>query len=311
MRTTTRTRCLRPGPPGGRPRPRPQISAPCWVERGGESPVPPGCVRAPGAHTRRPRERRVEEMSERGREFSLSSSHISFLPRHKHTQPMLLTASTSGARASAYTSRARAPPSARPSVGGVVLPPRPTLSIARSLKADVGVDSIHDWRGKQMQEAIDTYFTELWSKVIPHGGRVSHERAEFSHGFACFFYSQPRLALDPTIPVIQPNDPASASPSLPAGTPHTMHTPSLSSFCSHLSPRVKRRPPTPSWPTTRFILMKSGAAVPTRSSRGGPPLRPSSPASGRPTQTFGWRLTRTVSAGRTACSCGGRARRLT
>jgi hypothetical protein len=137
---------------------------------------------------------------------------------------MLLTASTSGARASAYTSRARAPPSARPSVGGVVLPPRPTLSIARSLKADVGVDSIHDWRGKQMQEAIDTYFTELWSKVIPHGGRVSHERAEFSHGFACFFYSQPRLALDP------PTQPS------PSSNPTTLLAPLPPSPLAHLTP---------------------------------------------------------------------------
>ena len=37
--------------------------------------------------------------------------------------------------------------------------------VARSLKADAGVDSIHDWRGKQMQEAIDVYFKDLWSKV--------------------------------------------------------------------------------------------------------------------------------------------------
>jgi hypothetical protein len=43
-------------------------------------------------------------------------------------------------------------------------PRRPVAPVA-SLKAESGPDSIHDWRGKQMQEAADKYFRDLWSKV--------------------------------------------------------------------------------------------------------------------------------------------------
>ena len=80
---------------------------------------------------------------------------------------MLLVASTSAsARAACPVPRARARPALVPRC------PRPTPStLARSLKADAGPDSIHDWRGKQMQEAIDVYFKELWSKVRKRGGR--------------------------------------------------------------------------------------------------------------------------------------------
>jgi hypothetical protein len=70
-------------------------------------------------------------------------------------------------RTAARTPSSRAPPPplsrARPSRRAGASSTR--LVVVASLKAESGPDSIHDWRGKQMQEAADKYFKDVWSKV--------------------------------------------------------------------------------------------------------------------------------------------------